>query len=252
MRATVVVVVKVWVRRSGESSLLREARSRLLDGLIIFMVGVFCWVVIGQFVGQYELNQGDRVYVGLGTKEGDCVVGYVDKQKQRAYTAKHCGKDGEWVYLPRSLKYVGKLRHAGAPGQDLAYIDLFVKPGENSIVGGAPIPLHDVAIGDEMCLYRESAGSAACGSVEAFVNARPVVRGIDVAPTDDGGPMWITGKGFLGVLSKCYRLVDDVAPGAEAGSYLGVEPLDSAVAQKWLDNSVNGAVEVQGSNPSRW
>lgn len=170
------------------------------------------------------VNQGDWVYI---EPYGYCTIGYVDKVNHRAYTAAHCAPLMETgsrinVIEPFVNEMIGELfvrtQTYNAHGKqwrslksDATYIQLYpeVPIGENVYSGDDRIMPDEVEAGDEICIYSLRLNKTTCNP--AFSTFGPVIKmnapryNIDPPISvegDSGGPGWIPGKGFVGVISS--------------------------------------------------
>lgn len=169
------------------------------------------------------ISQGQQVLI---PNQGICTVGYVDKTSHRAYLADHCLNDRGQQKSPvvvRDLKSgealgkatpVGKMGIDGGgdpmqdPRFDVNFIQLNpqVKVGENKFSGDNRVNAYDIEQGDEVCVFSSRRNKTYCGSAWSTVGSVIKVHipggEADKAVTfgDSGGPAWIPGKGFIGVL----------------------------------------------------
>lgn len=161
------------------------------------------------------VEQGAAISVGL---HGMCTLGYNDHTKGVSYTAAHCGNDGDPVYLvdPTTNNVIGSTsvgtfhpseQYSQIPYNDWATItwNSDVTLGENIYSGDTILAQGDVVDGDEVCVHGETSHAGthdtSCGifagwSEEAF--AMHIDRG---RPGDSGGPVWVPGRGLVGVMS---------------------------------------------------
>ncbi|KAA8721562.1 hypothetical protein [Corynebacterium phocae] len=163
--------------------------------------------------GNVVLHQGDRInFPGQGT----CTVGWIDHSTRRAYTARHCGRDGSTATTV-SNQMVGVIRHSplshgkSINDYDVAYIELSpnVTPGENKFSGNLrPLNNDQIAPGDEVCAVGAHSRRVSCSRVinnregnPFLVSAHQTVFG----PGDSGGPAWVPGKGFVGIIHGGYQ-----------------------------------------------
>lgn len=169
------------------------------------------------------ISQGQQVLV---PDQGICTVGYVDKASRRAYLADHCVNDKGHRHQPvtvRDLRTgeplgtaapIGKMGidGGGSPMQDprfdVNYIQLadLVAIGDNHFSGDSRVNAYDIKQNDEVCVYSSRRSKTYCGSAWSTVGSVIKVHipggEADKAVTfgDSGGPAWIPGKGFIGVL----------------------------------------------------
>ena len=165
-------------------------------------------------------NQGDRIIVrrpnGLTTF---CTLSFVGSNHV-GVTAAHCGEAGSTVYTGDGLLKLGTLRSATTPynfaiaheeqlANDVAYIDFAPTTalGTNSFSGGTIVrDTTAVTAGTEVCWYGDKTHSTHCATAypkgQYFSGDRVfVIGGQETVPGDSGGPMWLKGGGYLGVIS---------------------------------------------------
>lgn len=159
-------------------------------------------------------EQGGAVLVH-GT--GICTLGYNDPARHRSFVAAHCGADGARVELVGAngvrSGVVGTLHRSKAYdnrlGNDWAAIQWApgVRIGGNRISGDAWVHPNDIRMGETVCYFGRTSharGGRTCGKFGGsadntfFVNA-PLTR-----PGDSGGPLWVPGRGFVGVISSTW------------------------------------------------
>lgn len=154
------------------------------------------------------VSQGDKVVID----NAQCTIGYVDKEKHKAYIASHCSAPNKENVAFNDKKeeigvitspFVSENMGIGKAREDVAYINLYnnVKVGENSFSGDNRVSPRDVHIGEELCIYsRRINKEVHCGKVK-YVDGTLVVGDKDVKGIggDSGGSAWIPGKGFVGV-----------------------------------------------------
>ena len=157
------------------------------------------------------ISQGDKIIIEGGRV---CTVGYVDKEKHKAYIADHCAVlnkkstvDNENRTEIGVINGTFDMSNIGLSQarKDVAHIDLYDRTvvGENKFSGDKRVSTRDVKIGDEMCTYSRMLNKEVhCGKVK-YVDGNVVVgdRYVNGIPGDSGGPSWIPGKGFVGVYS---------------------------------------------------
>lgn len=191
------------------------------------------------------ISQGQQVLV---PDQGICTVGYVDKASRRAYLADHCVNDKGQRKQPvmvRDLRTgeplgtstpIGKMGidGGGSPMQDprfdVNYIQLssHVAVGDNRFSGDSRVSAYDIKQGDKVCVYSSRRSKTYCGSAWSTVGSVIKVHipggEADKAVTfgDSGGPAWIPGKGFIGVL---------VSMGGETIWYTSVDTRDCTAEQ---------------------
>lgn len=169
------------------------------------------------------ISQGQLVLV---PDQGICTVGYVDKKTRRAYLADHCVnkkgqrtnpvvvrdlQSGEPLGTAVPINKMG-IDGAGDPMQDerfdVNFIDLsdHVAVGENRFSGNNRVNAYDIEEHDEVCVFSSQRDKVSCGYAWSTVGSviKVHIPGGEghkaVTFGDSGGPAWIPGKGFIGVL----------------------------------------------------
>ncbi|SDS20279.1 trypsin-like serine protease [Corynebacterium timonense] len=184
-----------------------------------------------------RINQGGAVYVE-GT--GYCTVGYNDPHNRRSLIAAHCGHEGARVRIAdrrngtssaivgtfyRSKSYDNRL------GNDWAAIqwDDNVTIGPNSISGDPWVRPHQVTPGERVCYFGQSTNRVnthvTCGTYSGNVGNTFFVDAPLTRPGDSGGPMWVPGRGFVGVVSSVWAANSSSLPGS-SNYVVGVLPED--------------------------
>jgi hypothetical protein len=183
-----------------------------------------------------EVNQGDRIelYNTTTGKSAFCTLGYVDKENQVGITANHCVPDypkgKAIVYVHKNgdkyRRYLGKIIQTNYDyGQSKIYqaqndvaifkFDNFnhdYVAGENVFSGNRMLTASDVKHGDSICYYGKSRNKIQCGNVAEVSRFGTVTAaGILSIPGDSGGPVWITGKDFVGPVFGGYLRI--IGPG---------------------------------------
>lgn len=158
--------------------------------------------------------QGSAVSIG---DRGMCTIGYNDRARGVSYLAGHCGYKGDRVRLmdaatgqtSRTLGtfYPSEKYDASSFSNDWGVIkwDRGVKMGANIYSGETIIPLRDVKAGDEVCHHGETThqgtSNVNCGPYYGRLGQIFAVNMDSGRPGDSGGPLWVKGKGFIGVAS---------------------------------------------------
>lgn len=171
-------------------------------------------------------TQGGRIFVdNLGSDQlTACTLGYNDAQNRRSYTAAHCVvhddqffPQGATVYLadsngkqitePAGLIFPARAYSPKSSANDWAVIYWFdgVKVGGNPY-GGTYVPIEQVSDTDTICFHGYSShgrsDSSTCGR---FVGKIENTTYFDAprmpAQGDSGGPVYIPGRGLVGVVS---------------------------------------------------
>ncbi|MCG7297300.1 S1 family peptidase [Corynebacterium afermentans] len=174
---------------------------------------------------QTRVEQGAPVLVdGTGT----CTIGFNDPARHRSLVAAHCGAEGARVNaggatgtLFRSKAYDGHLSNDWAAIQ----WDPGVHVGGNRLTGDAWVHPGDVRLGETVCYFSRTRGAQTCGRFSGsadgtFFAAAPLSH-----PGDSGGPMWVPGRGFIGVVSSMWT--SNPLPFLRGGDYvIGIVPHD--------------------------
>lgn len=184
-----------------------------------------------------RIDQGGAVYVE-GT--GYCTVGYNDPAKRRSFIAAHCGHEGVRVRIVdratdtgsglvgtfyRSKAYDNRL------GNDWAAIqwDSGVTIGPNSITGDPWVRPQQVSPGEQVCYFGQTTNrtraNVTCGTYGGNVGNTFFVDAPLTRPGDSGGPMWVPGRGFIGVISSMWATSPTPLPGPD-NFVVGVLPED--------------------------
>lgn len=162
------------------------------------------------------INQGDQIISDQTILNGSiyignpCTIGYVEPGK--AWTAAHCANNGNPVKNSQG-RVIGTIVHTNPNDSnrysvyhDTAYIALNsnVRAGQNSHVSEVSevVP----SAGDRVCLYSRTSDSTRCGTVD---HVSPTAKkeyvsisGVSANQGDSGGPAWVPGQGFIGVVSS--------------------------------------------------
>ena len=174
---------------------------------------------------QQRVEQGAPVHIdGTGT----CTIGFNDSARHRSLVAAHCGAEGARVNaggatgtLFRSKAYDGHLSNDWAAIQ----WDPGVHVGGNPLTGDAWVHPGDVRLGETVCYFSRTRGAKTCGRFSGsadgtFFAAAPLSH-----PGDSGGPMWVPGRGFIGVVSSMWT--SNPLPFLRGGDYvIGIVPHD--------------------------
>lgn len=154
------------------------------------------------------VNQGDRVFLKLGSASSGCTVGYVDHARNQAVVSRHC------VNVPFQPVHNAAGQRIGtvvSPSgwtalplaqNDFAYFTLDgAAAGANKFSGNAKVHPSHVRPGEEVCTVGATTQRQLCGRVKSV---RGHIVTSDIVGTgrgDSGGPMWIPGRGLVGVHS---------------------------------------------------
>ena len=140
--------------------------------------------------------QGDMVLIERPDSKitsNVCTIGYVDKEKRRAYLSAHCGHQGARVKSEKRA-FLGTLHRS--PNKrilDIGYIELtervHILPNDFADhYPDSPKP----HIGQTICQYSRNARQTGCSKI-AFIDGRQIrtLTKMTSSPGDSGGPVWI-------------------------------------------------------------
>ena len=147
-----------------------------------------------------------------------CTIGYNDAENRRSFTAAHCGADGARVRLvdpadfTRRSGYVGTLRlsseYVGMRGpNDWAVIewDEGITIAPNNYSGDTLIHPDEIRPGDQICYHGSTTHKgnreSNCGEAVITFGHEAYAIGVSGQPGDSGGPVFIPGRGLVGVVS---------------------------------------------------
>lgn len=163
----------------------------------------------------YSVSQGDKAIVlPPGSNNGSkCTVGY--NGNGFSYVSAHCGKDGYAVHLQLPSGYtsprVGTFHRSPAASVDngaanfndwgVIEWDRSVTIGPNRYSGDALIDPDTVTSGDTACVYGDTTRKISCGPFVGNLGKTFFVDNVTTNPGDSGGPMWIPGRGLVGLIS---------------------------------------------------
>ena len=154
------------------------------------------------------INQGDKL------DNNGCTIAYIDMDRMRAYSAAHCKHEkGEQAWSNgKNIGVFGRgetiqsLDNNGLDGVvDTVEINLYDNvEGNNSFSGNNVVKFNDINIGDKVCFMGRATIKPYCdGEVKSFSGKARVISHGDYnsIPGDSGGPAWIPGKGFIGIVT---------------------------------------------------
>lgn len=154
------------------------------------------------------INQGDKL------DNNGCTIGYIDMDRMKAYSAAHCKHEkGEQAWSNgKNIGVFGRgennqsLDNHGFDGVvDTVEINLYDNiEGKNSFSGDNVVKFNDISIGDKVCFMGRATITPYCdGKVKSFSGKARVISHGDYnsIPGDSGGPAWIPGKGFIGIVT---------------------------------------------------
>lgn len=166
--------------------------------------------------GNTMIDQGDRIMFRKPHPEEDgeylttsCTAGYVDKDTETILIARHCISDefalgGEFMFLDIVVGKTSQLPQNDRveAANDWAVLKASLPDfiGENTFSGDTMASWDDVKIGDKVHLFGATTGHSV-GDVYYKDNEQIAVTGTSTARGDSGGPVWIEGKGFIGITS---------------------------------------------------
>lgn len=172
--------------------------------------------------------QGDEISID---KKKTCTIGYIDHKEKLAYTADHCSFKGKKsVVYDNDDHIIGTIESrtdrssktllSQSMGNDFNVIKLnnYVSLAENIYSGDKKVDISDVKSGERVCVYSRMQKKVNCGKIKMI--AGNVIVGDSEAYGklgDSGGPVWIPGKGFVGLYigvfgnnySNFYTTIDD-------------------------------------------
>lgn len=158
-----------------------------------------------------ELNQGDKIYTFLfGTDYSqECTLGYIAPDASYAYTAGHCLFDDSDSAIFNAagvpvgwVAFADRSAIAGGGQRDYLRIDLFdgVR-GISKYSGDTVLGAKGLKTGDQVCSYGAGSNEIDCGNIAQVTGNIVKVSDMDSLPGDSGGPVWVPGKGFAGVIA---------------------------------------------------
>lgn len=178
-----------------------------------------------------KVEQGDQFFVDNNDGSVNrCTVGYVDTVNKQFFSAAHCGVAGQRVLIkdgPNKFVKLGTIVYSKDRFNERAWTGIET---DFSIIeyssADAPIAAQNLAqanpfasnvaapgtvnIGDELCFYGDTTRRTFCHPIREVTDTAQGGGFVKVAyPTDtgakegdSGGPMWVPGKGFVGVISR--------------------------------------------------
>lgn len=205
--------------------------------------------------------QAQTPMVGQGASvivhgSGICTVGFNEPARRRSFVAAHCGAEGSRVelYNPRTGARSGPVgtlyrskRYDSHLGNDWAAIqwDPSVHIGANHITGNAWVHPNDIRIGERVCYFGQTShlgGGETCGRFAGSADNTFFIDAPLTRPGDSGGPMWVPGRGFVGVTSAKWRSLP--IPGVKPRDFVvGMVPRDGAAVPEirlvglWAQNT---------------
>ena len=187
---------------------------------VFVMVGL---IPVSQ-ASQVVVQQGDLVELvnDAGDYKKHCTIGYIDHERHVAHIAAHCAYDAQNAHIHG--QYVGRVDvnpgYFHDRSEDTAIIQLgsHIAIGENIHSGDISVTSFMIFPGDELCTYSRMNDSVQCGVVQWNFDMRRRVSAYigNTQLGDSGGPTWIKGKGYYGVIST----KNDVITSAVRISYM--------------------------------
>lgn len=194
------------------------------------------------------VDQGDRIMMEIpGRPNPACVVGYVDPGKRTLTTVGHCS-DGQVGNVVRTLDgtYIGRVienpHNRRNENQDMATVRVEnAHLGNNRFTGFRWASPSELRLGDQACLYSATSGEIRCGEISGKRSPRVVTVSPDMAqPGDSGGPAWVPGKGFIGLIASGVGGTTTYITYPDMNYAFGVSGM-IARAQNDLNNGINQA-----------
>lgn len=154
--------------------------------------------------------QGEEISID---KKKTCTIGYIDHKEKLAYTADHCSFKGKKsVVYDNDNHIIGTIESrtdrssktllSQSMGNDFNVIKLnnYVSLAENIYSGDRKVSISDVKSGERVCVHSRMQKKVNCGKIR-MVAGNVIVGDSDAYGKlgDSGGPVWIPGKGFVGI-----------------------------------------------------
>lgn len=206
------------------------------------------------------VTQGDTVTVA---GRGACTIGFNDPSQRVSYTAGHCGENGERVvagtdaFGPQATGTFHPSSEWGksSTGNDWGIIrwDDTVRIGPNRYTDDVVVSPADVQAGDRVCMFGAASKSKLCGPYSGRVHNNVYWDGPVGVPGDSGGPVWVEGRGLLGVYSGISIISDSTGREARllraskpknGPGVSGVDEIEFIGTVKPLEKPVSHTAEV--------
>lgn len=195
------------------------------EPLPVWLPGVDEQPVIKQAFAANTIAQGELVEFFSDQGTFSCTAGFNDRVAHRTYFAAHCIEDLVSQDFGIIVGEGAEIKHAGtayiSPGfkrytedfvslNDWGYVDWNedVSLSYNRLTGDTKLSMDSLEVGERICYHggvtHGNADTMTCGTV-AFVHGESVwmdFAGGEPVLGDSGGPVWIPGRGFVGVLSQ--------------------------------------------------
>lgn len=190
---------------------MQQLPRTLAMGIVVTLLAVVA-VVAPQAAAALRVSQGSVIV----TDGGMCTVGFSDPARQRSLVAAHCGREGGRVAVldPATgavSRPVGTFYRSKAYdqrlGNDWAAIqwDRGVAVGGNPHSGNRWVHPNNIALGETVCYHGNASHGgrgSTCGKFAGSVGNTFFVDAPLTRPGDSGGPVWVPGRGFVGVISS--------------------------------------------------
>lgn len=179
------------------------------------------------------VNQGDVIYnvspletIGENMKietvqSLQCTVGFVQKPENVLWTSSHCFKDGDIVYdklfnrIGIADRYYDGDIFKNHDNPDIHFLmsnDFTIVRLDDNVVGNNIFsgdfitPSDSIVSGENVCSFSRMENKTFCGNIIEKYNMSEgydsiVWSNLPIKKGDSGGPVWIEGKGILGVQS---------------------------------------------------
>lgn len=153
------------------------------------------------------VQQGDEILGFRGLVWSTCTLGYVDQKTRTGYTASHCAFPGEPIFNEKTqlIGFVEKSNYLelGAGATDVARIRFIdgVRVGHNVHTGDVRVHHAHVSPGEEVCSWGFKNKRVVCGQITDTRGENIYAHLPGTGVGDSGGPAWIPGRGFVGVIS---------------------------------------------------
>lgn len=209
----------------------------------------------------YYVQQGQRIAIS----DGYCTLGFNDPVTGKGITAAHCGEaepvrvslvkaDGTQTppigTITRSTRY---FEHAIANDWATIEWDSNVRVLPNKFSGDKRISVEDVERDDKICFHGYTShgdtNDYTCGTyMDRLGNTIFVSPERRVEAGDSGGPAWIPGKGFLGVLSA--GTIEATGPLTEVVLTVPEDgPVFNQMAEGYVIGSALGSADLSSTPP---
>lgn len=180
------------------------------------------------------INQGDVIYnfspmetigdnMNIETIQSmQCTVGFVQKPENLLWTSSHCFKDGDIVY-DKDFNKIGiadryydgdifkdrenpDIHFLMSKDFTIIHLEPYIIAGKNYFSGDSIVPNDSTSPEEEVCSFSRMENKSYCGRIlekhhlsdnydSLLWSNLPIIKG------DSGGPVWIKGKGILGIQS---------------------------------------------------